>query len=241
LDTVGPLTRNVDDASLVWAALADAPRPDIRSGRPDRLRMLVAETTMLDDMPDPRRAAFERAVDAIADAGVEIMRGPIPEFAETLAIAAREGAMVTSEGYAIWRDRIEASPDMIWERIRDRFRSGAAKTADQAERARFGFQAQARAFCARIAAVDAVLAPTTPTAPPDLAKLLEDGDFYVTQNLLALRNTRIANFLGLPALTLPAGDATDGLPAGLMLIGRPHDEARLLRLGRLLEPSLAEL
>jgi aspartyl-tRNA(Asn)/glutamyl-tRNA(Gln) amidotransferase subunit A len=45
------------------------------------------------------------------------------------------------------------------------------------------------------------------------------------------RFTRPVNYLGLPALALPCGATATGLPIGLQLIGRPFDEAPLLRIG----------
>jgi aspartyl-tRNA(Asn)/glutamyl-tRNA(Gln) amidotransferase subunit A len=47
----------------------------------------------------------------------------------------------------------------------------------------------------------------------------------VAENLLALRNTRIANLLGLCAITLPAGEPS----CGISLMGPANGEARLLR------------
>jgi aspartyl-tRNA(Asn)/glutamyl-tRNA(Gln) amidotransferase subunit A len=51
------------------------------------------------------------------------------------------------------------------------------------------------------------------------------------------RLTRPINALGLPALSVPCGFSTAGLPIGLQLIGRPFDEALLLRLGHAYEQS----
>ena len=64
---------------------------------------------------------------------------------------------------------------------------------------------------------------------------MTDADYYVSENLLGLRNTRIANLFGLCALTLPTGVPS----AGLMLMGVPNGEERLLRLGAAAEAALA--
>jgi len=45
------------------------------------------------------------------------------------------------------------------------------------------------------------------------------------------RFTRPINYLGLPSLAIPAGFTAGGLPVGMQLIGRPFDEAMLLRIG----------
>ena len=64
--------------------------------------------------------------------------------------------------------------------------------------------------------------------------MMEDHDYYVGENLMALRNTRVANMFGLASLTVPTG-----VPAcGLMLLGKPYDEEVLLRIGAAAEKAL---
>ena len=79
-----------------------------------------------------------------------------------------------------------------------------------------------------------MILPTSPSLPPDAARLLSDEAYFVAENLLALRNTRIGNLMGACALTLPTGQPS----AGLMLMAGPAQEARLLRLGHAAERAL---
>ena len=74
--------------------------------------------------------------------------------------------------------------------------------------------------------------------PPPVA-LLEDPDTYARLNLLNLRNTCVVSFLGLCAVSIPAGVDAEGLPVGLQLIGSPGTEPRLLSLARRIERVLA--
>lgn len=61
--------------------------------------------------------------------------------------------------------------------------------------------------------------------PPDLmTKRVIDDDRLGN-------NRRLSPILGFPALTVPAGFTTDGLPVGIEFMARPFEEARLLRLG----------
>ena len=64
--------------------------------------------------------------------------------------------------------------------------------------------------------------------------LLADPAYFAAFNLKTLRNTRIGNLLGLCALTLPTGVPM----TGVMMMARPGDEARLLRLGAAAERAL---
>ena len=84
-------------------------------------------------------------------------------------------------------------------------------------------------------AYDAVLIPTSPIVPPEIGRLMDNGDFYNSQNLLALRNTRIGNLMGGCSITLP----TDIPSCGLLIMGRPNEEERLLRLAQACELVLA--
>ena len=75
--------------------------------------------------------------------------------------------------------------------------------------------------------VDVVAMPTTPAPAFRLGEHLQDplamylGDVFTVS----------ANLAGLPAISVPAGFTAAGLPVGLQLVGRPFDEATLLRLG----------
>ena len=77
------------------------------------------------------------------------------------------------------------------------------------------------------AGVDVVAMPTTPAPAFRLGEHLQDplamylGDVFTVS----------ANLAGLPAISVPAGFTAAGLPVGLQLVGRPFDEATLLRLG----------
>jgi aspartyl-tRNA(Asn)/glutamyl-tRNA(Gln) amidotransferase subunit A len=63
---------------------------------------------------------------------------------------------------------------------------------------------------------------------------MTDNDYYVTENLLALRNTRIGNMLGLCVITLPTSQPS----CGISLMAAPGQENRLLRLGAAAERAL---
>jgi len=65
--------------------------------------------------------------------------------------------------------------------------------------------------------------------------LLSDGEYYKRQNLLALKNTRIANLLGLSSLTIPTGFPS----VGFMLMAKPNSEESLLSIGATIEKMLA--
>lgn len=230
-DTIGPLTRTLEDAALMFAALAGEKPVDLTGTTPSGLRLAVIETVALDDCRPEPLAAFEAAVTRLQDAGATIHRLALPELAEAMALS---GILFTTEAYAIWRDRIEAAPDRMYPPIRDRFRSGGAHSGADFVAAWRRLR-QIRGFWAEsMAAYDAVLAPTAAILPPDAARLQTDPDYFAAENLLALRNTRIGNLMGLCALTLPTGVPS----TGIMLMGRAMGEEALLRVGAAAEGAL---
>jgi aspartyl-tRNA(Asn)/glutamyl-tRNA(Gln) amidotransferase subunit A len=81
--------------------------------------------------------------------------------------------------------------------------------------------------------VDAIVLPTLPVAAIPLEKVTQDIEIDgVTQNAgtAFLRLTMPFNLAGLPAVSLPCGFTTDGLPIGLQIAGKPFEEATVLRM-----------
>lgn len=230
-DTLGPLCRSVEDAALITAAMGAGPAPDLRGASLFGARLLVLETVALDDLRPAPAEGFERAIALLERAGAVIARQPIPEVAEAMPLSA---ILYTSEAYGIWKDRIEAAPDLMFPQILERFRAGATHRAADFVAAWQRLDALRRGWADRVAGHDAVILPTTPNLPPDAARLLTDQAYYVTENLLTLRNTRIGNLFGLPGLTLPSGTPS----VGIMLLGTAGGDARLLRLGAAAQQAL---
>jgi aspartyl-tRNA(Asn)/glutamyl-tRNA(Gln) amidotransferase subunit A len=230
-DTIGPLARNVEDCALLLGIMEGRPAPDLRGAQLRGARLLLLETVALDGLrPDPA-AAFDRSVARLGAAGARIEQLAAPEVTEAMGLAA---LLFTAEAYAIWRDTIEAAPQKMFPRILERFRSGAGFTAADYVAGWRRLRELRRIWADRVAGADAVILPTAPILPPQANRLMTDDAYYVAENLLALRNTRIANLLGLSAVTLPAGVPS----CGISLMGPAHGEARLLRLAQAAEAAL---
>jgi aspartyl-tRNA(Asn)/glutamyl-tRNA(Gln) amidotransferase subunit A len=122
----------------------------------------------------------------------------------------------------------------MFPRILERFRAGAAISAKDYVAAWRRLVDLRAIWADRVAGFDAVILPTSPILPPDANRLMTDPDYYVGENLLALRNTRIANLFDLCALTLPTSQPS----CGISFMGPSHGEGRLLRLGSAGEKAL---
>lgn len=231
-DTVGPLARSVEDAAHMLALLEGGTPADLRGAGLKGRRFADLQNIAKDDLRDAPRAAYGSALERLRDAGAEIVPLEVPELADAMALS---GVLYTTEAYGLWRDVIEANPDAMYPEILERFRTGKNVSGADYIAAWSKLKASRAAWDAATSGFDAVLAATAPILPPNLERLLTDHDYYVTENLLALRNTRIGNLMGLAALTLPTG--TPG--CGLMMMGYPGSEEALLRIGSAAEAALA--
>ena len=230
-DTIGPLTRNVEDAALVLAALEGREPLDLTGASLKGARFLVLEP-YASDVREAPGAAFQSALDRLGQAGARIETGRVPAAENAMELTR---ALYPTEAYGTWKDVIEAAPEKMFPQILHRFRGGAKISAPDYVAAWIALDQYRATFAAETAGYDAVLVPTAPNLPPEVKRLMEDDDYYVTENLLTLRNTRVGNLMGGAGLTLPTGVPS----CGILMIGAPMSEERLLRLGAAAEAALA--
>jgi aspartyl-tRNA(Asn)/glutamyl-tRNA(Gln) amidotransferase subunit A len=195
------------------------------------VRFAVLNTVALDDLQPGPDEGFRKSVRKLRSHGAEIIDIDAPEVSEAMG---HSGALFAPEAYATWGAEIEANPDAMFEPVRERFRAGRGMLAHEVASAWQNLRLLREDWIRRVASFDAVLVPTAPIMPPKTADLLADHAYFVDQNLLALRNTRIGNLMGLCVLTLPTGVPS----TGISLMGKPHQEENLLRLGSAAEAAL---
>ena len=231
-DTIGPLCRSVEDAGLLLAALEGSGPADLQHATLEGCRFAVLRTVAMDDVADQPAAAFQSALERMQNAGATVEYIEVPEVADAIQLSA---CLYTSEAYGLWRDVIEANPDAMFSEILERFRLGQGFSGPDYVAAWAKLEVARMGYDQAVAGYDAVLLPSAPVLPPNLELLVNDHDYYVAQNLLVLRNTRIGNLLGVCALTLPTG-----LPScGVMMMCPPDMEEHLLRLGVAVEDALS--
>lgn len=230
-DTVGPLTRTVEDAALMLAAMGDGRPVDLTDVSLKGARIAVVDTIAMDALEEGPALAFQGALDRLEAAGATIEQISFAPLTEAFEMA---GILFTAEAFAEWGARIEANPDVMFHQIRRRVMPGAEVRASDYLRAWLRLREIRAEWAAALASFDAVAAPTSPIMPPRIDRLLSDDDYYQSRNLLALRNTRVGNLMGLCSLTLPTGVPS----CGIMLNGHAGQEGRLLRLGAAAEAAL---
>jgi aspartyl-tRNA(Asn)/glutamyl-tRNA(Gln) amidotransferase subunit A len=225
------MTRSVEDAALLLAALQGQKPVDLRACDLSNARFAILNTIALDDLDSTIGGAFDAAVESLRAVGAQIVPLEVPILADAMALS---GILFSSEAYGTWKDTIEANPHLMYEEILHRFRSGAGHAAADYVAAWQQLDCARGVWADSTAGYDAVLVPSTANTPPKLVRLATEEAYYKTANLLTLRNTRIGNLMGLPALTVPTAVPS----CGLMLMGKPLAEEHLLSLGAAVEVAL---
>jgi len=232
-DTVGPLARSVEDAGLLLGVLEGTAGPDLRNPGSLKSRRFADLQNVAQNDLDPQVAAAHReTLQRLQDAGAEIVPLEVPALEEAMGLSP---VLYTTEAYGLWKDVIEAAPQLMYTEILERFRSGAQFSGSDYVAAWAKLEQCRMAWDQAAAGFDAVLSPVSPILPPNLERLQSDHDYYVQSNLLALRNTRIGNLMGLCGLSLPTGTPS----CGLQVLGQPDCEEALLRTGAAIEAALA--
>jgi aspartyl-tRNA(Asn)/glutamyl-tRNA(Gln) amidotransferase subunit A len=240
LDHTGPMTRTVEDAALMLQALAGHDPSDPASSRepvplytaPLRqgakgLRVGVPRDYFLHDVKPEVGDAFETALLTLSRLGAQVRDVQIPSIWAAPAFM----VIMLAEAFAYHARDLRERPHLYGEVLREKLMAGALFTAEeyvQAQRLR----ARLRADMHRaLAEVDVLATPTTPGTAPAFQTVL-DPDFPFARS-----NMAPFNMSGLPALALPCGFASSGLPISLQLAGRPFDEATVLRAGHAYEQA----
>jgi aspartyl-tRNA(Asn)/glutamyl-tRNA(Gln) amidotransferase subunit A len=240
MDHVGPMTRTAADCALVLRAMAGydpadpttsvLPVPDYMAaltGDVRGLRVGLLRAFFLESATAEVRTAVEAAARAFEKAGAVVDEVTLPS-----ARVAGAGAMavVGTEALAYHAAWLRTRAGDYDPEVGTRLMLGAFITGVHYVRGQ-----QARALVRRevdeaLARHDVLLAPATPVTAPAVDErqtTLGDGPSDVRSALIRL--TRPFNFSGHPACSVPCGFTGSGLPIGMQIVGRPFDEATVLR------------
>ena len=161
--------------------------------------------------------------------GVRIVEVDLPDQVLVAAAALIVLAVEAATYHAPW---LRTRPDDYGAQVRNRLQNGLAYSAvEYLEALRWRGPALA-AHLAAIGKCDAVLAPASRAVAPTIAETDVGGAGNAEAVIQAVtRFMRPINYLGLPALVVPAGFGSGGMPIGLQLIGRPFGDETLIALG----------
>lgn len=244
-DHVGPLTRTVEDAAIVLGAIAgyDAADPttvpvpvsDYRGSLARGVRGLrigVPRTRLFAPIDPGVLAAVDAAIATLARLGATVRDVEIPELptAAMFDLIIGEAKDIHADAIANRLDDLGADLRLYLTAPND-----ASTSAPAALRAIRDYTAALRAV---LVDVDVLALATCPVGAPAIGADLVDVGGVEMQTFFAMSLwTAPFNAAGLPALSIPCGVDAAGMPVGLQLVGRPFDEATVLRAGRAYEQA----
>ncbi|CAN5664547.1 Asp-tRNA(Asn)/Glu-tRNA(Gln) amidotransferase GatCAB subunit A [soil metagenome] len=243
LDVVGPLARTARDCARLLGVLAgadpadasslDVPVPDYEAGLgSDRPLPTIGIARGYFDFgvhPDVAKA-HGRAAEDLRRAGFIVKDVHLP--ADLLEeVAELHPLVMKSEGAANHLPTMrEREADYTFE-VGHRLHAGFFIPAAHYIRALKLRGQYLRAFAkAAFSQADLILTPVLAIPVPTIAETTgRTGKAYLDMVVAITRNTKVINYLGLPAMGVPCGFTSNGLPTSFQLIGRPFQEAALLR------------
>jgi len=217
LDHVGPLSRSVEDAGLVYHALRGLAQPPRISAREIRgLRLGVPRPYFLALLDPQVGALFEDACRRLSHAGVLLDDVVIPHAVDTAAIYLH---LVLPEAAAYHAATLDTRPDDYSPNVRLRLEMGRYILAEDYVRALRGRDALINEVNAALDGRDGLLLPTMPIAAPKLgAATVSIGGVEEPVRNAMLRLTQVFNLTGHAAITMPCGKTSEGLPVGAQVV-----------------------
>ena len=240
LDHTGPMARTVEDCAYLLEALAGWDPTDPASSREPvgdyvtplgrgvrGLRVGVPREFFFEGIDVEVEKAFEQALAMLRQLGASVQDVQIP----SIQAAGANMVIMLSEAFAYHEHDLRMHPERFGEILRERLLAGGLITASeyvQAQRLR----ARLRGEMADVLhTVDVLATPTSPKPAPTFTAVY-DPEYGFPRG-----NTSPFNLTGLPALAVPCGFSSSGLPLSIQITGRPFDEATVLRVGHTYEQA----
>ena len=250
MDTVGPISRSVEDAAITIQAIAgydtkdtyswDVPVPDYRSaltGDIQGIKMGVIQERMDSPNLDPEfRETVAKAISVLGELGASSEDVSIP-------LAPNAGALTMSILSVEWanlhRPLFEPNFDELDHNNKIRFLTGSiipAQAYYKAQKIRAVLRQQ---ILDALEKVDVLVLPTGPVTAPLVESVpgIESKEHSLTGLAGRISFTGPFNLAGTPAISVPCGFSAAGMPMGLQIVGKPFDEETVLRVAHAYEQN----
>lgn len=236
LDTVGVLARSVSDAARALAIMSG---PDERfavraafdadaalAARVEGWRVAALPVAAIDGLHPEVAALYAAALEKLEALGVQVEEARPPQPFSDYFLP--NGWLMAAEGWRVRGAHIEAYGAHMDPWVRKRFEAGREITDDELAQALARRAADQVRFQAWLAPYHGLVSPTSPIPAPPIAEVDETASPFSAL-------TRAGNYLDLPAVNLPMGLASSGLPIGFQVMGRTADEASVVALAAAFE------
>ncbi len=234
LDHVGPIAGTVRDAWTIYAALTGTAWPPATVESVRDLRIGKLGGYFLEKLDVDVRLRFEEALDRLKAAGAaitDVHLGPVPDIATTYV------NVVLPEAFAYYAEALEKAREEFSRGIRDRLEMGSRISRNEYVKAQSDRTLLRAAVDTALLGCDALVLPTVPLPAPKIGSTTATIESaHEPLRPLTLRLTQLFNLTGHPAISLPSGDSSEGMPCGLQFVGRREHTADLSSVALRCEP-----
>ena len=248
LDHIGPMTRTVEDAAIVLGVIAgqdekdphttDRPVPDYASalsGDITGLRIGLPKEYFAEAMEPELKKAVNEAISCLESLGAELREVSFPGESRLFSIAR---VIHMSEASAFHDKWLRSCPQDYGPDVRLRLEQGRLFLATDYVRAQQARTVASREYAQLMEQADVLVMPASPIAAPLIAGgQVTLGGKRVDAHPAAASFLRAANLIGAPTLSVPCGFTGSGLPIGMQVMGRLHDDATVLRVAHAYEQA----
>jgi len=236
LDHVGPLARSVSDARSVYRALIGDHQATAPAVSVAHLRLAVLRSYFCDLLDDEVRARFEESLERLRGAGATIVEIDLPG---TELIAPVYMTMGVADAAAYHAPTLDEMPERYSVPVRLRLEAGRYLLAEDYARALRGREILREAVDRTLPGYDALVLPTLPIPAPLFgAQSLTIGGRPESVRSLMIRETQLFNLTGHPAISIPCGTTSLGLPCGIQLAGHSRQTEALLQVALACERAM---
>ncbi len=237
LDSIGPMARNVAQCAAADAAMAGDDPWALEPAPLQGLRLGIPQGRPITDLDQTVAARFADATKELNRAGVQLSDERLPLLDDMVKVTAK-GNFPEIEAYAIHRERLAVRAADYDPIVRTRIEAAREVSAAYYLALIRGRSPLVLAMNARLSDLDGLVLPTAPVVAPTIAEVSGSFEAFIAKQRLVNRNTPMANFFDLCAISLPLPRA-GGLPVGLMFIARNGQDHRLLRMAAAVERLFA--
>lgn len=243
LDTCGPMARTVEDAAILLNHMTGYDNLDITSVRHDKEDYVAAIKQPVSgfrvgmplgcyDRLDPEvQTAVTRAIDVIRRLAAEVKEVSLPSVGGAAVIGPY------SETYAWHKESFDATPGKYMLHTRQAIEANSKMDAATYIRAHWQLEKLRRTVDGAFTGFDLVVLPTMNILPPKLKDMIDDDAHPAPHDPKSYGNASLFNLYGTPAISLPCGFSSEGLPIGLCISGPHFSEGKILALAHAYEAA----
>ncbi len=232
LDHIGTLTRSAADAGLLFDSLALELRPPVQTGL-DKLTIGIPESFFFEHCDSEILDSIDALMNFLRQAGANLKPVPMPsmEFTRTVSLTVQ-----MPEALSYHNRYLEQRGHLYSQDFRAGLALGQCLLAEQYIRAKRFIETYRNDMESVFAEVDLILTPATPVIAPKIGvvEVTVDGYSEPAGNAIT-RYTSFFNMTGHPAITLPCGLHSEGLPIGAQLVGKHFGDEQLIDIAQQIE------